>query len=377
MSKILAKLDKELVLLGGLAAGCAMGLGLGLWLKRARPVDFGDELTTKGLGALNINLIGLGHELGLFDQLCIGPLTSAELAARCSCDARYIKEWCLHMVATKVLDFHSEHERFAVPKRVRPALQDPMRISMAYNAPAAIMQRDKLANAFKTGAGIPWSDLDHRAFCGTAMFFQPLYEQHLLPNLPTEVWERFEAGGTLADVGCGEGISCTVLAKAFPKLQVIGYDYHQPSVEQARIRGKGISNLFFETADAKGFGDGKLFDVVTFFDCFHDMATAGAAAVQAFKVLKPGGIVFLIELPAAEHDSVQEQLCLPTTPIFSAFSCHVCLPCGKCNNGDALGTVCPTSKHRELFVQRAGFKSLTLIPSGLNAMGFRVLLVHK
>merc|ERR1711971_304123 len=152
-------------------------------------------------------------------------------------------------------------------------------------------------------------------------------------------------------------------AKAFPTLSVVGYDKDGPSIAKAQERGKKLPNLSFEVVEASTFGVGKTFDVVTFLDCFHDMATASAAAKQAFSVLQPEGMVMLIEMLAAENDSIEEQICLPCAPVFSGFSCHVCLPCGKCNAGDALGTLCPTSKYREIFVDQAGFKSCELVPS--------------
>lgn len=140
---------------------------------------------------------------------------------------------------------------------------------------------------------------------------------------------------------------------------------------------QGLKNVKFEEACSSTFGEGEAFDVVTFFDCFHDMATASKAAQRAHACLKPDGVVFLIELLAAENDSVEEQLALPTTPFFSACSCHVCLPCGMCDDGDALGTVVPTSKHRDIFVNKAGFRELRNVPSALNQLGFRTLLAIK
>ena len=100
---------------------------------------------------------------------------------------------------------------------------------------------------------------------------------------------------------------------------------------------------------------------------------ASKAAARAKLVGKPDACVFLIEPMAAEEDSIEQQLALPTAKAFPFFSCHVCLLCSKCDNGDALGTLCPTSRHRELFVA-AGFSTLENLPSVANAMGFRTLL---
>ena len=41
-------------------------------------------------------------------------------------------------------------------------------------------------------------------------------------------------GDKVADVGCGHGASTIIMAKAYPKSNVIGYDSHKPSIERAR-----------------------------------------------------------------------------------------------------------------------------------------------
>ena len=38
----------------------------------------------------------------------------------------------------------------------------------------------------------------------------------------------------IADVGCGKGASTVLMAKAFPKSQFFGFDYHDKSIEGAR-----------------------------------------------------------------------------------------------------------------------------------------------
>jgi len=194
--------------------------------------------------------------------------------------------------------------------------------------------------------------------------------------LTDEIKGKLEGGGAIADVGCGQGLAACILAKAFPKATVKGFDYSESSIVSAKSRAAGLGNVSFETVGAEAFGNDGEFDVACFLDCFHDMSVAGAAAKRAFVATKPDGICFLIEPMAAEIDSVKCQLALPTTQMFSAFSCQVCLCCSSCNDGDALGTLCPTSKHEELF-KAAGFKSLESVTSPINGQGFRLLVAKK
>lgn len=205
-----------------------------------------------------------------------------------------------------------------------------------------------------------------------------MYKHFLVPSLPEELKTLLEAGVTVADVGCGFAVSTTEMAKAFPKSKFVGFDNSPLAMTEAQKNKGTLTNVSFTKCDAKDFGGrSDEFDIVCFFDCFHDMSIASRAAQRAFQVLKPSGKVFLIELMAPEKDEIDQHVALPTCAMMSGASCHVCLPCSKFNNGDALGTVVATEKLREVFV-KAGFKSLERIPAPLDKIhAFRTILVRK
>ena len=113
-------------------------------------------------------------------------------------------------------------------------------------------------------------------FCAVARFFRPGYHNYIvqqwLPALDGVV-EKLERGAKVADVGCGHGWSTVMMAKAFPKSTFIGYDFHPSSIEEAQAHAEmhGVSaNTRFEVGLAKDY-PGKDFDLVTCFDCLHDM----------------------------------------------------------------------------------------------------------
>jgi ubiquinone/menaquinone biosynthesis C-methylase UbiE len=79
------------------------------------------------------------------------------------------------------------------------------------------------------------------------------------------------------------------MAKAFPTSQFDGYDFHSIEHAQAHAREHGVSaNTRFGTATAKEY-PGSDFDLVTFFDCLHDMADPAGAAPHVRRSLKPDG----------------------------------------------------------------------------------------
>ena len=67
---------------------------------------------------------------------------------------------------------------------------------------------------------------------------------------------KLEHGSSVADVGCGHGVTTTLMAKAFPRSTFTGFDYHQPSLDRATAaaREAGVAgNLSFQQASAKDY----------------------------------------------------------------------------------------------------------------------------
>ena len=97
-------------------------------------------------------------------------------------------------------------------------------------------------------------------------------------------------GAKVADVGCGYGHSTLLLAETYPKCHFYGFDFHQPSIEQAKqlAKEKGLNNVTFETAKAKDFPRGS-YDLVTFFDCLHDMGDLAGGGKYVYSQLDKDG----------------------------------------------------------------------------------------
>lgn len=176
------------------------------------------------------------------------------------------------------------------------------------------------------GNGVGWYERHHDLFQGTERFFRPSYAANLilswLPSLDG-VKAKLESGGIVADVGCGHGSSTILMAKAFPKSKFVGFDYHPASIEWAKnvAAKKGVSNrVQFEVASAKQYA-GSDYDLVTFFDCLHDMGDPTGAASHVLESLAPDGTWMIVE-PFAE-DEVEKNL-NPIGNMFYSASATIC-----------------------------------------------------
>jgi SAM-dependent methyltransferase len=185
----------------------------------------------------------------------------------------------------------------------------------------------KVEHAFRSGEGVSWGDHDSCLFCGTEKFFRPSYKANLISTwIPAleGVEDKLKQGAKVADVGCGRGASTIVLAQAFPNSEIIGFDFHENSVEYASglAKQEGLNNVSFEVATAKTF-PGSEYDLVTFFDCLHDMGDPVGACAHVVSALKSDGTCMMVE-PFA-NDSLQENL-NPVGRAFYAFSTMICTP---------------------------------------------------
>ena len=284
-------------------------------------------------GALSVSLVRIGDRLGLYRALHeYGPMTSDRLAETAGIAPRYAREWCAQQAASGYLAYRAEDQSFELPPEQAMvfALPDsPVYLQGAFDLASAMIENQaSVEAAFKTGGGVAWGDQGECLFCATGRFFRPAYNTQLISSwLPAldGVAAKLIDGGRVADVGCGHGFSTIMMAKAFPKTRFIGYDFHEGSIAQARIHAEqhGVSaNTSFEVATAQSFGASDL-DLVTFFDCLHDMGDPAGAAAHVRETLKPDGTWMVVEPQAA--DRIEDNL-NSIGRLYYAGSTMVCIP---------------------------------------------------
>jgi SAM-dependent methyltransferase len=314
------------------------------------------------LGAtVHAGMVVIGEKLGLYKALASGPMTSAQLASRTKTDERYVREWLSSQAAGGYVTYDhstnnfslSEEQAFALANEDSPAYL-PGAFELALGSLAAV---PKITEAFRTGDGMGWHEHVDGVFHGCEKFFRPGYAANLVSTwIPAldDVQEKLEAGARVADVGCGKGASTILLAKAFPKSQFFGFDYHDQSIEAAResARREGVSDrVTFDVASAKEF-PGKNYDFVAVFDCLHDMGDPIGAAAHVRQSLAKDGTWMIVE-PFA-NDQLKDNL-NPVGRVYYSFSTLLCTPCSRSQEvGLCLGAQAGESRIREV-VSSAGF----------------------
>lgn len=299
-------------------------------LDETRLNDFIGRLLGDIGGAFSVPLVRIGDALGLYRTLReIGPATAEELAEATECAPRYVREWLAAQAASGYVDYDGTLFRLNPEQAfVFAAPDSPANMIGAFDTAAAMVEnQDKVAAAFKTGRGVGWGDQAGCLFCAVARLFRPGYVNGLVSDwLPAldGVVDRLKAGARVADVGCGHGVSTILMAEAFPNSEFTGYDFHPGSIAAAtaHARSHGLANVRFEVARAQDLPQ-RGFDLVTCFDCLHDMGDPEAAVKEIRAALKPGGVLMVVE-PAA-GDTLADNL-NPVGRIYYSASTMICVP---------------------------------------------------
>jgi 2-polyprenyl-3-methyl-5-hydroxy-6-metoxy-1,4-benzoquinol methylase len=330
-------------------------------LDEARLQEFMGKLVNDLGAAASAVMVLVGDRLGLYRALReAGPLAPAELAKRTGTAERYIREWLGNQAASGYVGYDVKNEKYSLSPEQGAALADegsPVFFAGAFQIVAAMHKAvPTLLKNFKTGAGMDWCQHDPQLFEGTERFFRPGYAANLVQSwIPAleGVEEKLQAGGKVADIGCGFGASTIVMAKAFPKTKFYGFDYHAPSIEAARERAKqaGVADrVTFEVAESTSY-PGKDYDLVAHFDCLHDMGDPTGAARHVRQSLAKDGSWMIVEPFAG--DNVSDNL-NPVGRIYYAASTVICVPASLAHNGPALGAQAGEARLKEV-VTKGGF----------------------
>ncbi len=294
-----------------------------------------------GAALAGANIV-LGDRLGLYTAVASQqPVSPAEVAQATGTDERYVAEWLRGQAAGGYIEFDPASGTFSLTPAQAACLADPASTTYVPGAfqIAASLYRDgpRIAEAYQSGRGVGWHEHHSDLFEGTERFFRPGYAANLvdawLPALDG-VEAKLLSGASVADVGCGHGASTLIMAQAYPRSTFVGLDYHEASIERARAAAASAGlgdRVRFEVAGAADF-PGTGFDLVTMFDCLHDMGDPVGAARHVLASLDANGTWLIVE-PAA-GDSVADNL-NPVGRVFYSASAMICVPASRDQQGGA------------------------------------------
>lgn len=337
---------------------------------------FIERLLRSTAGVFDVFTIYIGHRLGFYDALAgYSFLNSTELASHTGTHERYVCEWLEQQTVAGILqvenaDADAKARRYCLPAGHREVLVE--RDSLNYLAPlaqllvGAVRPLESVVNAYRNGGGVPYEEYgvdlrEGQAGMNRAMFLKQLGPEWLAA-IP-DVHARFQANppARIADIGCGAGWSSIGIAQAYPKVRVDGYDLDAPSIEMARANSSeaGLSHrVSFYTRDASDPMLAGRYDLVTAFECVHDMSDPVGALRTMRNLAGENGVVIVMDERVG--DSFTEKGNEVEWMMYGWSALH-CLPVGMANQPSTeTGTVMRPDTLRN-YARRAGFRDVEIL----------------
>jgi ubiquinone/menaquinone biosynthesis C-methylase UbiE len=260
--------------------------------------------------ALETLSVYLGLELGLYQALTnLETATEAEIANHTHIAPRYAREWLEQQATAGYLACDdptrpAEERRYRLPPGHSPYHTAPVAVILA--GVARVLPQ--LLEAYRTGGGVPYAAYGPQMRRGIAALNRPMFLHELastwLPAVP-DLDQRLRAAppARVLDLGCGLGASSIALARAYPRVQVLGVDLDQASIAEARAAAAeaGVADrVIFMVGDVARVASEAPFDLVTIFEALHDMGDPDAALRAARALLTDDGNVLIADERVAD-----------------------------------------------------------------------------
>ena len=312
-------------------------------------------------------MVSVGHRTGLFDVMAAMPAaTSAEIASRASLDERYVREWLAAMTTGRIVEHDGETGSYSLPAGhaawlTRAAGLNNLATGMQYIGLMAMVE-DQIVDCFRTGGGVPYSAYP-RFQAVMAEDSGAVHDATLidvtLPLVPG-LTGRLSQGIDVADIGCGSGHAANLMAEAFPRSRVTGFDFSDAGIAAARREAehKGLANARFEKRDAARLGETSRFDFITTFDSVHDQARPDLMLAGIAAALRPGGVYLCVDTSASSK--LAENLDHPLGTYLYTVSCMHCMTVSLADGGMGLGTMWGEQTARKMLAE-AGFTSIDAV----------------
>ncbi len=326
-------------------------------------------------GAVTAGMVHLGERLGLYRALADapGPLGAAELAATTGLHERWVREWAFNQAAAKIVTVEDDggSERFSLSAEAVAVLASPDHeaygMGMFLQLPQTMDALDRLPESFRTGLGFDYDTHGPEAAVGIERGFEPWNRAHFLPDvlpLLDGVADKLAAGGSMIDVGCGTGGAVLMVAGAFPACRATGYDISRHALDRAAVRKAeaGAENAEFHDPRHHPLPTDHSADLVTTFDCIHDMTDPQSMMAAIRGAVADDGTWLLVDIKAL--DTFTENAAKnPMASLMYGISVMSCMSSALSEPGGAgLGTLGLPPSRAEAMARDAGFTRFRKLP---------------
>ncbi len=326
-------------------------------------------------GAVTAGMIHLGDRLGLFTALAKAgePVTTQVLADAVGLDERWVREWAHNQAAARIItvDTSLSPELFSLSPEATAVLASPDHVAfgmgMFHRFPQTIGALEEMPESFRTGLGHDYDAHGCEGAIGIEKSFEPWMRHHLLDTVLPEldgVVERLDAGATVIDIGCGAGGAVLMMAERFPNSTFVGYDISERALERAgeRLVESGVTNArFVDPRDEPMPADGSC-DLVTTFDCIHDMTRPQEMMESIRSAVDEDGTWLLVDIKGRDTfaENVEKN---PMAALMYGISVLSCMSSALSEpDGAGLGTLgLPASKAASM-AAAAGFTQFRVMP---------------
>ena len=311
-------------------------------------------------------MVDIGHRTALFEAAAKGAGTSQQIADRAGLNERYVREWLGAMATGGIMEYDPGSRTFVLPPEHAVCLTGTSSRNLAANSQGLAMLAKRLAGVttcFRSGGGVPYSEFrpDFTDFMDAS--WRLLYDGLLIKGFLPEAKglpERLAAGIRVADLGCGTGHAINLMAKEYPRSDLVGYDIAADAIERARTEAQAMAlpNARFEVHDVTRLPAEPTFDLITSFDAIHDQRDPAAVLRSAATALAPDGIYLVVEPRASSN--LEENIGNPFGPWIYGMSVLHCMTVSLAEGGAGLGTAWGEQTARQ-FLAAAGFTSVEAV----------------
>lgn len=307
-------------------------------------------------------MIHVGDKLELFKAMAnAGALSAEELAAKTGLHPRWLLEWMRLQAAAKVLLYRGD-DRFELPVEANDVLANSTASGFAassFTGGHPPLQLAGLMESFRTGIGKTYESEGPAAVTRSEERHRISAERSVIPRMIPAldgVAAKLEKGALVADVGCGDGALVIAMAQTYPRSTFHAMDPSRFAVEHVKRRAaeRGLTNVVAFVAPAQRFPLAERYDLITTFDCVHDMTQPQAAIEEIYRRLADDGTWFIKDIRS--KPKFEDNLRNPMLAMMYGFSLFSCMASAMSEPGGAgLGTLGFNPEVAERMSRKAGF----------------------